>query len=458
MSPYANDRSRIFTDAGLLSLPILACAYALILSPLILFFNSSPELVPGVIETPGDNKIVWPVLAVIALYSVATNRSRDKNFTWPPHMLLLLAYLALASASVLWAFSPQSSFVRLLQQFMVVTAIALPAAMTNRSSDLIRGLFLCFGVVCILNVFFVMYGTQTIADGKAIGYSGYFSSKNSLGECAATALLLSIHELCYKGRRQALGLLIAPVSIYLMLFANSKTALGLALLAPLLAAPMILLKRLGGISPATVVITVLLVYEVISVATGFSTNRISYLMTGEPTFTGRQTIWDFAVREIAQKPFLGWGYQSFWLIGPTGPSVTDGPGWVKLMPNAHNGYYDTMLELGYAGLILLAGFIIATLHVIGRVAKYDAARAWGILSLVLFFAMYNGLESLLFRGYEFVWLAFLLICGDICRYWQPSYSLNTMAPRMLQARRIRKEPNALRRNAVSPARLAEENV
>ena len=48
----------------------------------------------------------------------------------------------------------------------------------------------------------------------------------------------------------------------------------------------------------------------------------------------------------ARRPLLGWGYQSFWLVGPDAPSIVEAPGWVKMMPNAHNGYYDTMLEIG----------------------------------------------------------------------------------------------------------------
>ena len=63
------------------------------------------------------------------------------------------------------------------------------------------------------------------------------------------------------------------------------------------------------------------------------------------------------------------------------------------MPNAHNGYYDTMLEMGYVGLALLVIFIIATLHAIGRVADRDPARAWLVLSLALFIILYNFLES-----------------------------------------------------------------
>jgi hypothetical protein len=50
-------------------------------------------------------------------------------------------------------------------------------------------------------------------------------------------------------------------------------------------------------------------------------------------------------------------------------AFVDAPGWVKMMPNAHSGYYDTMLEMGYAGLAFLLIFIMVTLHAIARAAS-----------------------------------------------------------------------------------------
>ena len=148
-------------------------------------------------------------------------------------------------------------------------------------------------------------------------------------------------------------------------------------------------------------------------------NRVSYMLYGDSTFTGRTIIWDFAQYEIARRPLLGWGYQSFWLVGPDAPSIVEAPGWVKMMPNAHNGYYDTMLEMGYVGYALLVTFIIATLHAVGRVVDRDPARAWLVLSLALYVIFWNYLESLWMRGFEFLWVVFLIVAAEIGRYWQP---------------------------------------
>ena len=101
--------------------------------------------------------------------------------------------------------------------------------------------------------------------------------------------------------------------------------------------------------------------------------------------------------EIARSPLVGWGYQSFWLV-PNSPAVTDAPGWVKMMPNAHNGYIDTKLEMGYIGLAFLLAFLLATLHAVGRVADRDPTRARLVLSLALFIILYNFFESLWMRA------------------------------------------------------------
>ena len=143
------------------------------------------------------------------------------------------------------------------------------------------------------------------------------------------------------------------------------------------------------------------------------------MLYGDSSLTGRTVIWDFANYEIARRPLLGWGYQSFWLVGPDAPSVVDAPGWVKMMPNAHNGYYDTTLEMGYVGYYLLVIFILATLHAVGRVIYRDAARAWLLLSLALYIICFNYFESLWMRGFEFLWVVFLIVAAEIGRYWQP---------------------------------------
>jgi exopolysaccharide production protein ExoQ len=283
--------------------------------------------------------------------------------------------------------------------------------------------FLCFVVASILNVFFVLGGSSIVAqygsEKVAIGYPGYFSGKNYLGECAAITFLFSIHEILYPGRRRMFGIVLIVMAILLVFWSSSKTALGLALIAPLLAGPTLYLAKTTRISPAVILSSIPVFYFILSRLSNFSMARISYMIYGDSTFTGRSIIWDFAQREIERRPLLGWGYQSFWLVGRDAPSVVEAPGWVKMMPNAHSGYYDTTIEMGYVGLALLIIFLVANLHGIGRMATRDPARARLVLSLALYIIFWNFLESLWMRGFEFLWVVFLIITAEIGRYSKP---------------------------------------
>ena len=268
------------------------------------------------------------------------------------------------------------------------------------------------------------------------GYGGYFGlAKNTLGECAATAFLLSLHEMLYPGHRRALGAIVLVVATLLLFWANSKTALGLALVAPFLAGVTLILAKKTRISPAIILLSIPLCYGVLSSVSNFNSGRISYMLYGDSTFTGRTKIWDFAQFEIKRRPLLGYGYRAFWLAGPNAPSVVDARsyGWIGNMPNAHSGYYDTMLEMGCVGFTLLLVFIIATLDATRRVAERSPRRAWLVLSLALYIIIYNYLESMWMRGFEFLWIVFLILTAEISRFRRP-LSLTKAAYRSRTAR------------------------
>ena len=396
--------------------PIIACVFALIVYPLLIFYNPND---PNGLEGRPETRLFWPAMATISVLLTVQNRSR---LTLPPHIICLFAYLAFAGASVLWAFSPERSFIRYLQQVMIVISIIMPVLLAGRTVDFMRALFLCFAFALVLNLYFVFGGSVTMATYTSglvnIGYQGYFNGKNYLGECAAVGFLLSLHEIFQRGWRRAFGAIVLIIAVLLVFLSYSKTAFGLALICPFIAWFVLLLRKVTRISSAVILLTLPLCYMLLSgISHSSLMERVSYTLYGDSTLTGRTIIWDFAKDEIARRPLLGWGYQSFWFV-PELPSL-GAPGFVKMMPNAHNGYYDTMLEMGYAGLAFLLIFIIATLHAVGRVADRDPARARLLLSFALFFILYNFFESLWMRSFEFLWVVFLITAAEIGRHWGP---------------------------------------
>ena len=153
--------------------------------------------------------------------------------------------------------------------------------------------------------------------------------KNYLGEFSAIAFLLSLHEMLYPGLRRVLGIIVVVIATSLLFLSNSKTAFALALFVPFLAGLTLITRKAMRISPAIFLLSIAFCCVVLSKLSGFDIYRISYILYGDSSLTGRTVIWDFASWEIDRRPFLGWGYQSFWLVGPDAPSIVDAPGWVK---------------------------------------------------------------------------------------------------------------------------------
>jgi len=407
---------------------ILACAFVTIIDPLYIWWAGGSgdirDAQPGL-----TNRLFWPTVTALVLALALGNHSRLSKLKIAPHIVCLLLYAGFAGLSVLWAFKPATSFTRFTQEAMVITSIVLPAMLAGGRVDLMRGVTLCFSIAVFLNVLFLF--TNSEADIHHLGgYQGYFLGKNYLGEFAAPALLLALHEAISTRGRRGVGIIVAAMAIVLLIMSGSKTAFAVAFIAPCLASAVLFIRKYGRVSIAVVLLTIPLGYIVLNqISPNINTGRLSYMMYGDSTFTGRTIIWDFAQREIDRRPLLGWGYQSFWLVGLDGPSITDAPGFVKNMPNAHNGYYDTQLEVGYVGFTLLIAFVLSTLHAIGRVADRDPARARIVLSLALYIIIHNFLESLWMKGYEFLWVLFLLLAADIARYWQPSAQMRTFVRR-----------------------------
>jgi O-antigen ligase len=373
-----------------------------------------------------EHKIFWPVMGLIAITQAFRHWSR---LTFPPHIKCLFAYLAFAGVSVLWSFKPEFSSIRFIQQAMIIASIVLPALLTTRG-DMMRGVFICFAFALIINMIFVINQPPFLFNEGRIAYTGYFTFKGILGECGAMAILLSLHEILYPGWRRVSGIVICGLATYVVVISDSKGSLGIVVLAPLLAWLTLFIGKKIRASPAGVLWPVPVLYTLLSFLVSNLINRISWYVDGNYTLSGRAFIWLFANSEIARKPIFGWGYQSFWLVGPDAPSIVDAPGWIKSMPSSHNGYLDTMVDMGYIGIILLVAFIFATLHAIGRVAVRDRARAWLLLTLSLYVILTNFIETGWLRGMDMLWVIFLIVAAEAGRNWGPSVALGKASRRL----------------------------
>ena len=128
-----------------------------------------------------------------------------------------------------------------------------------------------------------------------IGYQGYFDGKNYLGECAAVAFLLSVHEILQRGWRRALGVIVAVIAILLVFLSNSKTAFGLALICSIPGLAYVdYQKNNAHFSGDNSIVHTTCATSYCPAYLTSTMNRISYMLYGDSTLTGRTIIWDFA--------------------------------------------------------------------------------------------------------------------------------------------------------------------
>ncbi|MCO6434650.1 MAG: O-antigen ligase family protein, partial [Nitrosomonas nitrosa] len=126
------------------------------------------------------------------------------------------------------------------------------------------------------------------------------------------------------------------------------------------------------------------------------------------TLTGRIDLWKDLI-DMDTHPLIGSGYEIFWL-GDRAEQL-----WAMYYwhPNqAHNGYLETYLNLGWIGLLLLIGVIISAYQKCNT--KFRLEHGYGkfqmtFLTIVL---LYNATEAA-FHGVHLMCFSFFLVAMDI---------------------------------------------
>jgi exopolysaccharide production protein ExoQ len=156
----------------------------------------------------------------------------------------------------------------------------------------------------------------------------------------------------------------------------------------------------------TYVLTAIILCVAAELVFGASDQIVSALGK-DPTLSDRTEVWQ-DVLKVPINPFLGAGFETFWL-GERREKLWEKWWW---HPNeAHNGYLEVYLNLGLVGLTILAGLLIGTFWKIRR--QLSTNMEWGRLRLGFLLAVivFNWTEAT-FKALHPVWFAFYIIAVD----------------------------------------------
>jgi O-antigen ligase len=269
----------------------------------------------------------------------------------------IAAFVLFAFASSLWAYDPALTFRRVV----VFVCVGYAAWSVARAWTLPE--ILSFTVVSCMTVLTVSLGLE-IMRGQFHPFDGGFRMmglthpNNHAQECAAL-IFCSIAAVRLVPEHRRFYILTTIAGFVFMLLTRSRTSFLAVLLALGFGALYIMPKRrvFGvGLVMAAVAITVLVFGPDL-----LDSAKHALLMGRQEsaadvgTLTGRTELWSELLTYVASRPVLGYGFEGFW--GPEHTaSVSLSLGWV--VPHAHNGYVEMLLDLGLVGLIL---FVVALL-------------------------------------------------------------------------------------------------
>lgn len=188
-----------------------------------------------------------------------------------------------------------------------------------------------------------------------------------------------------------INILMLVLSVYLMMgprrtLTYSSTSF-LSLLTGLIV--MISLRKGAekGIKLKDTVATIAMILMLIGIFMPFSgkipIKDLPRLVGRGETLTGRTDIWNALLPYAKKHIVLGYGYGGFWTT-----TLRE-----QIASHAHNGYLETVLALGFSGLILFSLFLISTARKCTRLIDNERSIYILFLSFIFMYLMRNIAET-----------------------------------------------------------------
>lgn len=370
-------------------------------------------------------RLQWLPLFLLGAYIVW--RRRDVAWALAGHINpFLLAYLAWASATMLWSPYPEITF-RKIVLFVGVCVIALAFQVASWDRDrLVRLLRLMITLLLVLSAFVALLwphiGRDRPPDGEWVGVT---ESKNHLGQLAGLGLLLWFQAWAAHRVRLSVALVAMVFSAGLLVLSKSASSLGCVIpLLPMIwfmLRPPVAARHDRGLlvvllAVVAVVLSLAFVYLVVNGVPGWRdlVRPFADALGRDVTLTGRLEIWHRVVIEAGTHPWLGHGFGAFWL-GAGGPAPWVTQDLYGILWQAHNGYLDLLNETGIIGLVLGLAFLVFHVVQVLKLAPHDRANAAAHLAIIGFFILNNLTESSVFRPINFLFFISVIVSLSVSR-------------------------------------------
>jgi len=360
--------------------------------------------------SPVDRLIFAGMLAVAVLVLIRRHRESRELLR---RNLPIVAFFVYCLISVLWSDYPFVAFKRWTKAVgnlaIVMVVLTDPNPRVALKRFFARSGFLLIPLSVLLIKYYPEYGRGYLAWVWTPVYVGVSFSKNGLGyDCLLYGLVAvwSLHEAIHlpkdsrRWRQLAVHGSILLMVCWLLYKADSATSL----VCFILGSTLIVLLAWGRRQALMHIIAVVIPVAAFLVFVVFNLDTYAASAVGrDASLTGRTELWSEVLR-IHDAPIFGVGFESFWL-GPRAQYLWDKYWW---HPNqAHNGYLETYLTLGWVGVGLLGALLIAGYRHISQLFRRDRSVATLMFALFTAVIIYNFTEAAL-KGIHPLWVALIL--------------------------------------------------
>ena len=290
--------------------------------------------------------------------------------------VLALSAVGFLCLSALWSLNPAASFRDgVVYLFVIIGVIGI--ARTMDADEFMHLLSWCCFLSALASIVLTIAAPHVAfvaGDNEGtLNFNGIFPHKNFLGQVMATGALATLHGFRI-AKRHYLGKLCMLLVFVGMAYASKSTG---ALLATFLfcgISGIDSLLRTGGMARVSGLVLAIALAPALIVAVA-APDTFLELIGKDPTLTGRTEIWDYVIRDIWMKPWLGWGYFGFWeLTNPAALEISNAVHWI--VPQAHNGLLEFLLNVGVLGTALFS-FILIRIIVLAVGCLRTPERALG---------------------------------------------------------------------------------
>jgi len=366
------------------------------------------------------NDFIIAPCCFIGLLIMFSHRGKQlRTLSWGKLGFLISFYLFVGT-SIVWSHSTIIGFLR-YSGFALVSLWCIYLVMRYSLEEILRILMVTLFSVAVVSIFFAIFVPSIGVMTTFLEYgdwSGVYRQKNTFGRQMMLLVMVSMF-LLINFKRDGMTTCAVVIGLVLVYLSGSRTAYGLTILGlfflmvvqfiqrPLVFSTILIFGTGGAIAT---------VYQVLIKDTplvNVNVENLALLGANLP-LTGRIGVWQYAAEWIEKSPWFGYGYDGFWKVRQKIDGTGEASEWI---PNdAHNGYVDIVLQLGFIGL---SAFIILFLSyyaiALNRSMKKSGSRTDRFALFILtFFFWANLTESYFLKATNIMQILFSLTVILLC--------------------------------------------